>query len=201
MQQDMPIIKESTAKFLYVVISRSKSVLSGAIIAVTGDMYTHAALALDKELEFMYSFGRRKISNPFVGCFKRERLTDRFYTRHTSLPGVVLEIPVSQAQYAGVVSVLQDFLQNGDSYGYNIWGMMTAMFKYKESGRNKKFFCSEFVYYVLNTNGICDLGRPRSSVRPQHLLMLDAMPIFEGNLLKYPHYSNERAAVPLPLLT
>ena len=195
---DIPIFSEAGAKHVYVVVSRSRSLLSGAIIAVTGDGYTHAALALDRELEYMYSFGRRNISNPFVGCFKRERLSDRFYTRHKSLPGAVLELPLSQAQHRGIVDDIREFA--GGGHGYNIRGMMTAMFARREPARDDKFFCSEFVYHVLRKNGVCDLGVPRSAVRPQHLLALDAERIFDGDLLLYPR-ETARAGEPLPSLT
>ena len=197
----IPSNLKNSPKSVYVVISRSKSVLSGAIMALTGDRYTHAALALDKELEFMYSFGRRRISNPFVGCFKRERLDDRFYTRHTRLPGVVFEIPVGQKQFQGVLDDIKVFLDDKDSYGFNVWGMITANFRKKETERGKKFFCSEFVYYVLRKNGLCDLGMPRSAVRPQHLLMIDYPAIFEGDLLRYPYQNPETVQAPLPMWT
>ena len=197
----MPGFGGNTPKFVYVVLSRSKSALSGAIIALTGDLYTHSALALDKELEFMYSFGRRKPGNPFVGCFKQEKLDDSFYTRHKRLPGAVLEIAVSQRQYRDIAGEIGTFLADGERFGYNIWGMLTAGFRRREACRDRKFFCSEFVYHLLRKNGVCDLGMPRSSVRPQHLLAIDAPVIFEGNLLEYPHQSEEYLQAPMPVWT
>ena len=44
---------------LYVVLTRTNTIISRLIHLFTQDEYTHAALALDRELTEMYSFARQ----------------------------------------------------------------------------------------------------------------------------------------------
>ena len=57
---------------LYIVLTRTNTVISKLIHVINNDEYTHAAIALDKELDHMYSFGRKYTFNPFIGVFKHE---------------------------------------------------------------------------------------------------------------------------------
>lgn len=167
---------------MYVVLSRSGTVPSRLIGAMTGDRLTHAALALDPDLEYMFGFGRRGVTNPLSGCFRRERLDDPLYERMGSLPGLVLEVPVTRAQHDMVRAQVEEFLLDGHRYRYNFAGLLHHV-----TGRSRedayRFFCSEFVYHVLYQAGVCDLNIPRSQVRPQTLLSLPGRVMFDGDLL------------------
>jgi len=59
---------------LYIVLTRTNTVISKLIHVINNDEYTHAAIALDKELDHMYSFGRKYTFNPFIGVFKHEEI-------------------------------------------------------------------------------------------------------------------------------
>ncbi|MFC8597705.1 MULTISPECIES: hypothetical protein [unclassified Isoptericola] len=169
---------------IYVVLSRSSTVLSRTIRLATRDEYTHAALALDADLELMFSFGRRRAANPFVGCFKRERLDDDLYRDMPELPGVVLEVPVTPAQRELVCGQVSEFLLDSHTYTYNAPGLVSGLFG-RGSEDDRRFFCSEFVYQVLHGAGVCDLGLPRWKVRPQTLLQVPGSVAFRGDLKRY----------------
>jgi hypothetical protein len=169
---------------VYVVLSKSPTMLSRAVNRLKGDSYTHAALSLDKELSYMFSFGRRRARNPFTGCFKRESLGEGLYKKITSLPGVVLEVPVTPKQYCAVCDLIESFLLNAHIYGYNYLGLAGNLLGVA-CGGDRRFFCSEFVYYVLRESGVCDLDAPRGLVRPQTLLRLKGRIIFAGDLKMY----------------
>jgi hypothetical protein len=171
-------------KHIYVILSRSQTLLSRIISVLNGDQYTHASISLDKKLEYMFSFGRRKPHNPFVGCFKRERLNEGIYKEYRRLPGIVLEITVTQSQYERIHFEIENFLLNSHNYDYNVSGMIGHMFNSPPED-DSRFFCSEFVYHILYKSGVCDWGKPRGSVRPQHLLRLNGRLIFEGDLKEY----------------
>lgn len=173
---------------VYIVLSRSNTILSQAIHLIKGDKYTHAALSLDRDLKHMFSFGRRWTYNPFVGCFRRENLNEGIYKSHVYLPGTVIQVPVSPEQYESVTHHIDNFMLDSVDYGYNYWGLFVNLFGNPFGGPledNERFFCSEFVYYVLNGSGVCDLGLHRGFIRPQDLLRLNGKIIFEGNLMKY----------------
>jgi hypothetical protein len=171
-------------KNIYIVLSRSSTILSRIIHALTGEEFTHAAIALDVELDYMFSFGRRWRRNPFVGCFKRERLDDKMYSAGRSLPGVIIEVPVTEEQYGDIAGRIDEFRRNSAMFSYNVPGLITGIWGGTwESG--KRFFCSEFVYYVLSESGVCDFGMTRGECRPQTLMRLDGRIVFNGNLQGY----------------
>jgi hypothetical protein len=172
---------EAQAK-VFIVLTRSPTILSRLIHRVTRAEYTHAALALDENLEYMFSFGRRRVSNPFIGCFKRENLNDEIYGDCAELPGVVAEIPVTPSQYAEICDIVESFLLNHHNYSYNILGLIRNLVRMPVEN-NTRFFCSEFVYYVLNESGVCDLGILGEGIRPEMLLEINGCIAFKGNLM------------------
>ncbi|MDR0875154.1 MAG: hypothetical protein LBN12_02965, partial [Clostridiales Family XIII bacterium] len=116
-------------------------------------------------------------------CFRRERLDEGAYRKATDLPGVVLELRVSPAQFQAVSAMLGDFLLNYYRYEFNCLGLAKqAIGRYHM--KDNQFFCSEFVYHVLHSCGICDLKRPRGAVRPQDLLTIGRI-VYYGDLLRY----------------
>lgn len=178
-----------SSKKIYIVLTRSTTVLSRLIHYLKGAEYTHAALAFDKELNYMFSFGRRRPGNPFVGCFKRERLDEGIYKNAPALPGVIIEIPVSYAQYGNISGQIETFLLNSHLYSYNYLGLAGNLFN-RIHLDSRQFFCSEFVYHVLHRGGVCDLKMPRGRVHPQDLMKLGGEIIFKGNLKEYRRQSN-----------
>lgn len=48
-------------KHIYIVLTRTNTLISRIIRLFMNDEYTHAAIALDKELNNMYSFGRKYV--------------------------------------------------------------------------------------------------------------------------------------------
>jgi len=86
-------------KKIYIVLTRTNTMLSNIIRFVKKDEYTHASLSLDKTFETMYSFGRKYTYNPFIGTFVTENFNDGIYGLHRYLYGKVLEINVDDSQY------------------------------------------------------------------------------------------------------
>ncbi len=169
---------------VYVVLSRSRTVLSRTIALATRDEFTHASLALDPGLELMFSFGRRRAGNPFVGCFRRERFDDGLYRGMDTVPGVVVELPVTPAQHKAVCTRISEFLLDSHAYSYNASGLVNVLIG-RGSPDDTRFFCSEFVYHVLQGAGVCDLGVERWQVRPQMLAELPGEVVFRGDLKAY----------------
>lgn len=176
---------------VYIVLSRPRTVVSDLIYLVTKDTYTHAAISFDKELRTMYSFGRKYPYNPFYGRFKKEELDEGLYKRLDHLPGAVIELTVTQAQYDKAWELLSEFLTHPEKYKYNYLGLMDHL-QERAVCRENRFVCSEFVYYILHNSGILDLGVSPNLVRPQTFLQVPGNLIYEGNL-KYAYPSVHRS--------
>ncbi|MCL2353024.1 MAG: hypothetical protein FWC69_00165 [Defluviitaleaceae bacterium] len=193
MIEDIPQL-ECGGRTVYIVLSRSKSILSNIISTLTSDKYTHSALSLDKDLKYMFTFGRKKHTNPFIGCFKQEKFTDAFYKNYSNLPGVVLEVTLSEEQYYNIIADISCFVTGASSYRYNVSGLMRAAFRlknpYHPNQPKNKYFCSEFVYYILHKNDLFTLeNNKKNTIRPQHFLQVSSNKVFEGNLLHYTRVS------------
>ncbi len=172
--------------YLYVVLTRTNTVVSKLIHFVSKDDYTHAVLALDKDLTYMYSFSRRYTHNPFIGRVRRENFSEGVYNFQKVLPGVVIELEVSKEQYDTAISLLNNFIKSPNIYKYNYKGLLNSWLS-RERCYENRFLCSEFVYYILNASGIADFNISRNLVKPQNLLNLNGKVIFKGDLKEYAH--------------
>lgn len=166
---------------LYIVLTRPNTIISKLIKLIKKDEYTHAAISLDKELDQMYSFGRKHTFNPFIGKFKQENLNKGIYRFCRKLPGMILEIEVSEEQYSRVKALLEHFIVNKNYYKYNYRGLIDSILN-KEACYDNRFLCSEFVYHVLNECGIADFSISRNLVRPQNFIALKSNIIYKGDL-------------------
>ncbi len=167
--------------YLYIVLTRTTTVLSRLIHLLKKDDYTHAALSLDSDLNHMYSFGRRNPYNPFIGRFRREDIHEGVYGFCENLPGAIVEVEVTKQQYDKVKEVLDHFIAHSDRYKYNYRGLWDSIWD-KPLSSEDRFMCSEFVYYVLKESGVMDLKLPRNLVRPQNLLHAEGRIIYQGDL-------------------
>lgn len=169
---------------LYIVLTRSRTIVSKLIHVVGQDEYTHAAISFDRDLEEMYSFGRKYTYMPFIGRFRKENLNEGVYKTHENLPGLIIEVKVTELQYGKAKDVLDDFINNSEIYKYNYLGLVFN-FLQRESNNENKFICSEFVYHILKESGIFDINISRNLVRPETFRAnLQKQIIYEGNLKK-----------------
>lgn len=166
---------------IYIVLTRTNTVISKLIHNFTNDRYTHASISLDRELKYMYSFGRKWTYNPFIGGFKHEDINEGGYKFSKVLPGVIIELQVTEEQYNKVNMLLDQFICNSEYYKYNYLGLINNL-RHKEVCYANRFLCSEFVYYILNESGIVDFKKPRNLVRPEDFLKLEGKIVFEGDI-------------------
>lgn len=171
-------------RHLYIVLVRTKTVISRLIQFATKDEYTHAAISLDEDLDCMYSFGRRYALFPFIGRFKREAIDKGVYRFHKTLPGIVLEFEVPENQYQEAQSLVSQFILKDHILKYNYLGLVHGLFNMAVYCEDR-FTCSEFVYYVFKASGILDFEVPRNLVRPQNFLDIGGKVVYKGNLKEY----------------
>lgn len=168
-------------KKIYVVLTRTNTILSRMIGFIKDDEFTHASISLDKGLKKMYSFGRKYSYNPFVGRFVKENFNEGVFGRQNSLCGLVMEIEVSHEQYKKAENLINEFILNKDLYKYNYVGLINCLLN-RELYNDNRFLCSEFVYYILNKSNVVNFSKSRNLVRPQDLLNINGKVVFSGNL-------------------
>ncbi len=166
---------------IYIVLTRTNTLVSNLIHIFTKDRYTHAAISLDKDLKEMYSFARKWTFNPFIGGFRKEDLDNGVYRFSRTLPGKVIEIEVSHEDYQMVKKTIREFSENRDKYGYNYLGLIYNFLNISVDVEDR-FLCSEFVYHVLNKHEIIDLKKPKALVRPQNFEEVIGKVVYDGDL-------------------
>ena len=118
-------------KKIYIVLAHTGTILSRIIKMRTGAEYTHSSIALDKNLEQMYSFGRKYSYIAFIGGFVREGASFGTYKRFYKTEISVLEIPVTDEQYLKVYEHIEYIKKHKKEYRFNILGLFFAGFNKK----------------------------------------------------------------------
>ncbi len=158
-------------KAVYVVLSRTGTILSRIISKITGDWYTHASLSLDDDLQTMYSFGRLWAYNPWIGGFVKESTAFGTMRRFCQSDAVVMRILVSEEKYKAIEQTLTTMYAERRKYHYNYWGLFLSRWKVRVH-RKKHFYCSEFVNEFLECFNLIQKGEFGKVVRPMDLLKL-----------------------------
>jgi len=190
-------VRNLEEKFLYVVISKTPTKFGKAIRKVGKLKYNHSAIALDKELESLYSFARKKHKVLLTGRLVKENMIRYTLNRTDTVDSVIFRIPVTEKQYDMVQNIIFD-VKNDKEYIYNLISVLTYPIT---NGLSiyKAFSCIEFVMYVLKKIGF-EISHPICSYRPDDLLSIFPEYIyFQGNLLDYKHPNNDSSDYFAPL--
>lgn len=170
-------------KKIYFVLTYSGTILGQIIKFKTKKIYSHVSIALDENLDEMYSFSRLNPYNCFIGGFVHERLNEGCYKRFKNTISKICYIYVTDEQYEELKKQIEIFEKNKKIYKFNILGLAYIFFD-KEIHRENYFYCAEFVKYVLENSDI-NLNLP-SMPRPENFEKLQGSTvIYEGLLNKY----------------
>ena len=150
-------------KQLYIVISQTGTLLSRILKQITGAEYNHASISLSRDLERMYSFGRRHPYNPFWGGFVIESPRTGTFKRFSETKVLVLSVSVTEEQHAELKEMLDVMWKRRRKYGYNYIGLCLAYFHivWKQEGC---YYCSEFVGELLTKSRVDGTEQLRSSI-------------------------------------
>ncbi|MBO4823658.1 MAG: hypothetical protein J5580_03785 [Clostridia bacterium] len=160
-------------KAIYIVLSRTGTILSRVISKITGDWYTHASLSLNDDLSTMYSFGRLWSYNPWIGGFVKESVAYGTMRRFRCADTLVMKVAVSTAKYMAISQYLHSMYADRKKYHYNYLGLFMSRWKVRVRSRKRnRFYCSEFVTDFLERFGIIRYGELGEVVRPMELLKL-----------------------------
>lgn len=173
-------------KSIFFVLTYTGSFVSKIVKNYTKKEYAHVSISLDNELKEMYSFGRIYAYYPFFGGFVQEGINIGTFKRFKNTKSAVYEYKVTESQYNNIKKIINNFKQNKNIYGYNYLGLFAAIFN-KEFKTTNRFYCSEFVKYVLDESGINnDLPK---LVKPMDFLQISNELIYKGILREY-EYKN-----------
>ena len=145
-------------KQLYIVISQTGTLLSRILKQITGAEYNHASISLSRDLERMYSFGRRHPYNPFWGGFVIESPRTGTFKRFSETKVLVLSVSVTEEQHAFHI----------------VWKQESC------------YYCSEFVGELLTKSRVDGTEQLRSSIiQPMQFLRVPHTLLYFGKLREY----------------
>ena len=86
-------------KTIYILLTRSGTLLSNLVYAVTGANYTHASLAFDEDLSCLYSSTRKNGYTMFPAGPSREYLNRGVFRLRENAPCALYALDVSDEAY------------------------------------------------------------------------------------------------------
>ena len=140
-------------KNIYIILTHSGTIPSKLVKFYTGNKYSHVAISLNKELYEFYSFGRKKINNPFDGGFIIENKNSKFYKKFKNTKCTILKLTVTKEQYNNIDKIINKYKKNINLYRYDFLGIIFRILRIKVNRKNH-LYCTKFVREVLETSNI-----------------------------------------------
>ncbi len=151
-------------KKIYILLSRTQSIVSRIVHLTTRDSYTHAAIAFDQDLQELYSSARWDGKNMFPSGPCREDLRRGFYALRKT-PCAVYELCVEDDVYERAKMEVIQIVENQELYHFNVIGLMLCKLGIPFH-RKSHFFCSQFVGEILKRSGALALPCEPCLLRP-----------------------------------
>lgn len=170
-------------KKIYIVLSQTGTILSRIIKFYTKQMYNHVSIALDENLEQLYSFGRLNPYNAFIGGFVKEGINIGTFARFSKTVAEVYSLEVTDYEYENIKKEIKNFEDNRQKYKFNIAGMFLVSIN-KKIERKNCFYCAEFVKHILKQAGI-DVRILPELIKPGDFSMIPELNLEYSGYLKY----------------
>lgn len=152
-------------KKIYIILTHTGTILSKIIRCYTKDEFSHVSIALDSQLKEMYSFGRLRPYNPFIGGFVHEYVDKGTFKRFKNTRAKIIELNIEENQYLKLKELITKIGVEKKQYKFNTLGLFAVGFNIKRK-KDKYFYCAEFVKYVIESSNINiklpELVRPES---------------------------------------
>jgi len=140
-------------KEIYIVLTHTGTVLSKIVRAYTKKQFSHVSIALDKDLQQMYSFGRLKPSNPFFAGLVHEYIHKGTFKRFYNTTTKIYSLEVTEEQYDKIKEIIDKMYEQKEKYKFNILGLFAVAFNIKVR-RENTLYCAEFVKYVFDNSNL-----------------------------------------------
>lgn len=153
-------------KTIYIILTRSTTLLSRIVYLVTLDPYTHASIAFDGRLQTVYSSSRKNGRTVFPAGPCRENYLSGYYGKHPHIPCAVYRLQVSDQVYESATGEVARIMAESGRYHFNIVGLLLCRIQVR-SRRKHHFFCSQFVGEILLRSNALSLPKDSSLMRPR----------------------------------
>ncbi len=183
-------IRESAMKTIYILLTRSGTLLSKLVYRLTGARYTHASLAFDEDLSCLYSSTRKNGYTMFPAGPSREYLDRGVFRLRPDVPCALYALEVSEEAYTRARRRADHMMAHGNLYRFNVLGLILCGLHIRWR-RRRHYFCSQFVGEVLKKSGALELPKHSTLMHPNDYTTLqDLHCVYEGRLSGLPQRQN-----------
>lgn len=167
-------------KTIYILLTRSNTILSKMVYRITKDPYTHASIAFDENLNELYSSSRKNGRTLFPAGPCEECLNSGYYGQHSQIPCALYKIEVNDKVFENAKSEVEQIIKNSEKYHFNILGLFLCKFNIPHH-RKHYFFCSQFVGEILKRSNAMKLPKDTSLMKPSdYMHMPELLCCFKG---------------------
>ena len=119
-----PTYKGIAMKTIYILLTRSGTLLSKLVYAVTGASYTHASMAFDEELNCLYSSTRKNGYTMFPAGPSKEYLNKGVFRLRGDAPCALYALDVTDEAYVRARRRAEHMMARGELYRFNTLGLI-----------------------------------------------------------------------------
>lgn len=156
---------------VYILLSRSTTLLSRIIHHFTAGDYTHVSIGLEGPAGAFYSFGRLIPERPFPGGLVREQVDRGFFLAFPHTLCCLYALTVTEAEYQAIRERIAIMYAKRSQYHYSLLGVIACHFNIAFLRRHH-YFCSQFVAEVLSESGVGDLPNVPELTRPMDFVTI-----------------------------
>lgn len=190
-------------KRIYILLTRTNTVLARLVRKTTHSSYSHATLSLDNNFDRMYSFSRKYTNYPFIGRFMHEKLDSKLFKKYDYSFCLVYTALIQDSEYNEIENYVESIKNSKKVWRFNDIGLFSCWFN-KPWKRPYKRCCSQFVGECLGN--VHDLVLPRDpmAMRPTDFMNIKTVDgkeglqlIFNGKIRDIPVPFNEDNITPI----
>lgn len=179
---------------IYFLFTDTGTSLAKVINFFTRRDLNHVSISFTKDFSTVYSFGRKRPKNPFIGGFVKEDITSDFLANADC--AVYLQT-ISEADYCIMMKKIQEIEARQHEYRYNFIGLFGVLFRVRIE-RRAALFCSQFVATIVQDSEKFNFEKPTHFITPYDIRKsLENKLIYYGKL-KY--YRESLQSIPVPRL-
>ena len=167
-------------KVIYVLFTNTGTLLARIIRLFTGQSLNHVSICFDHHLMDVYSFGRKKVRNPFIGGFVKEDVRCGFLRKSEC---EIYQLTIEDMEYNRILERVRDIEMRKDAYKYNFIGLFGVLFQIEVKRRNA-FFCSQFIASLLNEVKLIQFSKSICFVKPEDIRKLDGLRLMYKGILE-----------------
>ena len=151
--------------YVYILLTRTHTILSNVIHAATADEFTHASISLDPTLTTLYSFARKYNAVPYPAGLVEESLDRGIFLKKNRSSCVLYRAKVGEHNFQEARQNLLEMYCEKQKYKFSMLGLVLCKMEISYE-REHHYFCSQFVGKIMEDANVADLPKPSTLMRP-----------------------------------